>query len=110
MKNTCAVIAATLCALAAPEIAIAEAGVDPQRLDRAMDNYRALREGSKQIGQLTREELVDVSELDRLIRNEKRDTRSLSQRCVDDEMRVARGSVSRLERRIIDMKCRETGD
>ena len=75
-----------------------------------MDNYRGLREGTKQISQLTRQELVDVTELDRLIRDQKRDPRLLSQRCVDDELRGAGGSVSRLERRIIDMKCREAGD
>ena len=110
MKRVCATMAAILFAFSGQGGAIAQTGVDPLRLDRALANYRALREGTKQIDQLTRQELVDVAELDRQIRNQKRDTRSLSQRCVDEEMRSAGGSVSRLERRIIDMKCREAGD
>jgi hypothetical protein len=90
--------------------AMAQVAVDPIRLDRALANYRALRDGSKQIGDLTHRDLIDVDAIDRQIRDQNRDPRSLSQRCVDDELRREGGSVSALTRRVIDMKCREAGD
>lgn len=109
MRRTTAILAALL-ALCWQGVATAQTLVDPVRLDRAMANYRALREGTKQIGDLTAQDLLDVDAIDRQLRNQKRDTRSLSQRCLDDELRRAGPSISRLTRRVIDMKCREAGD
>jgi hypothetical protein len=83
---------------------------DRPRIQEAQINYRALREGRKHIGDLTQQELADVDALDRYLRGQKPDTRSLSQRCVDDETRRAGGSVSQLEARVIAMRCREAGD
>lgn len=110
MKAGAMIMAMGLFVLAWHGGAIAQAGIDPIRLDRALANYRALRDGTKQVGQLTQQELIDVDALDRQLRGEKRDARSLSQRCVDDELRRAGGSASALARRVIDMKCREAGD
>lgn len=97
-------------ALSLPGAAFAQAGVDPIRLDRALANYRALRDGTKQIADLTSQDLIDVDVLDRQLRGKERDPRSLSRRCVDEELRRAGGTPSTLARRVIDMKCREAGD
>jgi hypothetical protein len=80
------------------------------RLDQAQLNYDALLRGTKQIGQLTPQEQADVVELDRRLRAQEPDRRSISQRCVDDEVRRVDGRVSELTRRVIDMKCRQAGD
>jgi hypothetical protein len=107
--------------LASPNSAMAEAGgsdpsydtqrrIERSRTDQAATNYRALRNGAKQVGQLTPQELADVDALDQRLRGREPDTRSLSQRCVDDELRRAGNSVSVLTRRVIDAKCREAGD
>jgi hypothetical protein len=115
------IVAAALFFLASPHGAIAQAGgsdpsydapsrIERNRIDQAAANYRALRSGAKQVGQLTPQELADVDALDRRLRGQKPDTRSPSQRCVDDELRRAGGSVSALTRRVIDAKCREAGD
>jgi hypothetical protein len=79
------------------------------RSAQAWANYQALVAGTRQLGDLTPQEKADIAALDRYLR-EHRDNRTPSQRCVDDEMRRAGGSVTRLERRIIDMKCREPGE
>lgn len=80
------------------------------RVAQAQANYRAVMNGTRQIGELSLQELNDIAELDRKIRNEKADTRAPSQRCVDKEIEREGGQVSDLHRRIIDMKCREAGD
>jgi hypothetical protein len=102
--------AAVAVAIAVLGLAAPLAATTPDRLSQAQANYRAVVGGTKQIGDLSPQELADLAELDRRLREEKRDTRSLSQRCIDDEVRRAGGSPSTLERRIIDMKCREAGD
>jgi hypothetical protein len=79
------------------------------RTAQAEANYRALLNGVRQIGDLSPRELADVAALDRYLR-EHPDNRPPSQRCIDDEIRRAGGSVSRLERRVINMKCREPGE
>lgn len=79
------------------------------RTAQAQANYQALLNGSKQLGNLTPQELRDVADLDRYLRDHP-DNRTPSQRCIDDEIRRAGGSVSRLERRVINMKCREPGE
>lgn len=85
-------------------------GIDPVRIDRARYNYEAVRDGRRQIAQLTVQELEDVAALDRALRDQKPDGRTTSQRCVDNEMRRLDGPASTLARRVIDMKCREAGE
>lgn len=80
------------------------------RVAEARANYEAVMNGGRQIGSLTPQELADVIELDRRIRAQNTDTRTSSQRCVDEEMKREGGAVSTLQRRAIDMKCREPGD
>jgi hypothetical protein len=79
------------------------------RWAQARANYQALLSGGKQLTDLTPQEQADIVALDRYIR-EHPDTRTPSQRCVDDEIAHAGGTVTRLARRIIDMKCREPGE
>lgn len=83
---------------------------DMARIQQAQANHRALREGRRQIADLSQRELEDVAALDSYARDQKPDPRSLSQRCVDDELRRAGGAITKLARRVIDMKCREAGD
>jgi hypothetical protein len=80
------------------------------RIAEVRTNYEAVMTGGRQIGSLTPQELADIIELDRRIRAQKADTRTPSQRCVNAEMKREGGAVSELQRRAIDMKCREAGD
>lgn len=80
------------------------------RIAEARTNYEAVMTGDRQIGSLTPQELADIIELDRRIRVQKADARTPSQRCVNAEMKREGGVVSELQRRAIDMKCREAGD
>lgn len=85
-------------------------GVDPARLDRARSNYEAVRDGRRQIADLSPLELEDVAALDHYLRGEKPDARTTSERCVDDELGKLGGPPSRLTQRVIDIKCREAGE
>lgn len=80
------------------------------RYPQARANYEAVLNGSRQISQLSPQELVDVLELDRRLRARKADGRAPSQRCIDAELENVNGAASPLARRAIDMKCREAGD
>lgn len=84
--------------------------VDPVRLDRARYNYEAVRDGRRQIAQLSAQELEDVAALDLALREQKAEPRTTSQRCVDRELRQLNGPPSTLTQRVIDMKCREAGE
>lgn len=110
-----------MAALAPGPIAQAQAGpeaqilgyppnVDPGRLDRARYNYVALREGRRQVAQLSLQELEDVAALDRALRGDSNDTRTTAQRCVDAELRLLDHPPSNLAGRVIDIKCREAGE
>jgi hypothetical protein len=90
-------------------LAWAGVAVAADRSVQALANYRALVNGTRQLGDLTPQEKADIIALNHYLR-EHRDAKPPSQRCIDDEMRRAGGSVTRLERRIIDMKCREPGE
>ena len=83
---------------------------DQARIDRAYRNHQALREGRKQLSDLSPQDLADIDALDRYARGQQPDTRSLAQRCIDDELRRAGGTPGGLERRSIATKCREAGD
>ena len=66
--------------------------------------------GGQQIGDPAAQELADLIEFDRRVRAREADTRTPSQKCVDIEIKREGGAVSALQRRAIDMKCREAGD
>jgi hypothetical protein len=85
------------------------AAADTTRIDRARANYQALMHGQKLPSQLTQQDLADVVDFDRALRD-KPDTRSPMQRCVDREIGRVGGSPSDLERQVIDMKCRGLGE
>lgn len=108
MNNACKTVALALAA----GLAIAGHGtaMAQSRIDQAQANYQALRNGTKQVHQLTPQELADVDALNRRMLEQKPDPRSPAERCVDDEIRREGGAVSALTRRAIDMKCREAGD
>jgi hypothetical protein len=77
------------------------------RIARARANLEGLIGGTIAIGALTQAELLDVLALERQVRGRGRDTRTPEQRCVDREVRRFNGRPSALERRVIDLKCRE---
>lgn len=83
---------------------------DNARWARARANYEALVQGRIVPGNLTQQERDDIVALDRALREGERDTRTPSQRCVEEEISKAGGSPSFLERRVIDTRCREAGD
>ncbi|WP_197273763.1 hypothetical protein [Porphyrobacter sp. AAP60] len=92
---------------ASPAPAAPSPSVD--RIARAQANYEALRRGDIAIGDLAPQDLQDIVDLDRALRNGQADTRTPAQVCVDDELRRAGGRPSRLAWRIIELKCREIG-
>jgi hypothetical protein len=77
------------------------------RIARARSNLEGLIGGTIAIGALTQAELLDVLALERQVRGRERDTRTPEQRCVNREVRRVNGRPSALERRVIDLKCRE---
>jgi len=77
------------------------------RFVRARDNLLALRDGRRAVGDLTRQELQDVLDLDRQVRGGATDTRSFRERCIENEVRRAGGNPSRLAWEVIRLKCRD---
>ncbi|WP_285713827.1 hypothetical protein [Erythrobacter oryzae] len=77
------------------------------RFARARDNLLALRDGRRAVGDLTRQELQDVIDLDRQVRGSAADTRSFRERCIDNEVRREGGNPSRLAWEVIKLKCRD---
>lgn len=110
MMRTIAVAALVALALGRQGDALAQVLGSQDRTAEAVINYEAVKTGGRRIQDLTSQELADVMEIDRRIRERKPDNRTPSQRCVDAEIKSEGGSVSDLQRRAIDMKCREAGD
>ena len=84
--------------------------IDITQLDRiaqARANLEGLINGTIAVGALTPAELQDVLALESQVRGRERDTRTPEQRCVDREVSRFGGRPSALERRVIDLKCRE---
>lgn len=95
----------------APDVAVTPLP-DPalaDRVERARRNLLALRSGTIGVGDLGPQDLQDVLDLDRMLSGGTTDNRSFAQRCVDDEVRRLNGRPSPLARRVIELKCRETG-
>jgi hypothetical protein len=83
-------------------------GFQVDRVARAQANLEGLINGTIAIGALTQTELLDVLALENQLRGRERDTRTPEQRCVDREVSRFGGRPSALERRVIDLKCRES--
>lgn len=94
-------------ALSASSAATAQ-GLSNPRIERARANYEAMISGRKSLNQLSQQELRDLLAFDKLANP--RDRRSPSQRCLDEERKRAGASPSRLEQRVIAMKCRDPGE
>lgn len=75
---------------------------------RARANLEALIAGRLSTSDLSPQELQDVIDFDRMVRGRAiaTDTRSFSQRCVDEEVRRNGGNPSRLAWEVIRLKCR----
>lgn len=73
--------------------------------DRAIQNYRDLNAGRRQLADLTPFERAEVAEVDKIVRSRKLDERSAAQRCRDEELHASDGTVTHLERRVIELKC-----
>lgn len=54
---------------------------------------------------MTREELARAIELDRQMRERLKDPRTDRERCIDEEIERSDGTVTELERRVIELKC-----
>ncbi|WP_156678602.1 hypothetical protein [Sphingomonas profundi] len=78
----------------------------PTRADRARQTYEALVSGRTPPGQLSPQQRADIAALVRSL-GTPRDARTLSRRCVDQELKREGGAPSDLARRVIDMKCLE---
>lgn len=75
---------------------------------RARAHLEALIAGRLSTSDLSPQELQDVIDFDRMVRGRAAatDTRSFSQRCVDEEVRRNGGNPSRLAWEVIRLKCR----
>lgn len=76
------------------------------RLAKARNNLAAILDGRLNIHALTPQEMQDVIELDRALRANTAEPRSFRQQCIDDEVRRAAGTPSRLAWQVIRLKCR----
>ncbi|MFM7349667.1 MAG: hypothetical protein ACKO01_09280 [Erythrobacter sp.] len=78
------------------------------RAIRAQRHLEALIAGRLSTSDLSPQQLQDVIDFDRMVRGRiaDRDTRSFSQRCVDEEVRRNNGNPSRLAWEVIRLKCR----
>jgi len=73
---------------------------------RAQRNYELLLRGEKSLEQLSPQEFAEVRALDNAARaRANRDKRSPRQKCLDDEIKRSGGTPTRLELRVIDLKC-----
>lgn len=79
------------------------------RFDRARANLLAIEQGRLSLGDLTRRELRDLIELDRILRDDRKPVTTHEERCIAMEARREGGRPSRLAWRAIRLKCRETG-
>lgn len=75
---------------------------------RAQRNYEAVLAGQKTLDQLSPQEFAEVRALDNAARGRaalRSDKRSPRQKCLDEEIKRAGGSPSRLELSSIELKC-----
>ena len=75
--------------------------------DRSPANHAVLPNDQMQLSQLSEQELRALLKIKRALRD--KDERSLSERCVDQEVERLERPPSALEWRVIDLKCRELG-
>jgi len=80
-----------------------------ERIARAQANYAALTRGDISVRDLTAQDLQDIVDLDRALREGQPDARTFAEKCIDDEVRRAGGRPSRLAWQVIELKCRELG-
>jgi hypothetical protein len=101
-------VLASLLATAVPAAAQQLDGFD---WTRARDNYAALVEGRKQFHHLTPLEQREFLEFRRVVNEALIDPRSLRDRCVDEQReRLRTKRMTELDRRHIDMVCRDERD
>jgi hypothetical protein len=79
----------------------AEGAPDPERGAR---NYGAVLDG-KPLAELTREEVWELIQLDRYLRERYLDRRSPRERCIDAELNRLQAPPTYLALRTIDLKC-----
>ena len=101
-------ILASLLATAVPAAAQQIDGFD---WTRARDNYVALVEGRKQFHHLTPLEQRELLEFRRVVNEGPPDPRSPRERCIDEQRaRLRDKRMTELDRRHIDMVCRDERD
>ena len=97
-------MSATLAALfMASAVGAGPAAADPEP-NRAARNYGAVMDG-KPLAELTREEVWELIQLDRYLRDRYLDRRSPRERCLDNELNRLHAPPTYLALRTIDLKC-----
>lgn len=79
------------------------------RFERARANLLAIEQGRLSLGDLTRQELRDVVELERILRDDRTPVTTHERQCIEMEVRREGGRPSRLAWHAIRLKCREIG-
>jgi len=89
---------------------LAQATPESVRLDRARSNYEALANGRIHWNQLNPRDLEDLRAFAEAIREQIGPSRTPSERCFDAEFRRYGRSLTNLQQRLIDLRCRPIGD
>ncbi|QIQ86486.1 hypothetical protein [Erythrobacter sp.] len=79
------------------------------RFERARANLLAIEQGRLSLGELTRQDLRDVIELERILRDDRKPVTTHEEQCIAMEVRREGGRPSRLAWHAIRLKCREIG-
>jgi hypothetical protein len=74
-------------------------------LARAVANYQALRNGTKQLTDLNGIELREVREIDRRVRAERVGRDGSRAQCIAEQTKARGGHLSDLAARIVDLAC-----
>ena len=90
---------------ASPQTRQVEPSIYGFNLSRAIANYKALMRGDRKFVDLSQLEKQEIELLDRRLTNLNVDKRNPREKCVAQEIKNRGGSVSQLERGIIDLAC-----
>ena len=94
-------------------LALALTGIvvpDPARVEHARGNYEALASGQMHWNQLAPHDLAELRALAEAIRQQIRTSRTASERCFDQEFGRYGKTLTDLQQRLIDLRCRPIGD
>lgn len=106
----------------APFVATAQSSISPtpsagsarsiegSGLARAIVNYQALERGEKRFADLSPIELAELGELRALLQKTRPRERDTRETCIAHETKERGGTLTWLEKRVVDLICSQPGD